>query len=150
MDIKIRLAEEKDIKNIADIEAECFTTPETESSVRSVIENYVYEAFVAEVDNEIVGHTITMSAVGDMDILSVAVRPVFRKMGIGQKLLENLLTNAYENDIYDVFLEVRKSNIAARSLYEKMGFEKIGERKNFYDLPREDAVLMKKTIKEVM
>ncbi len=150
MEVKIRLAEEKDIKTVADIEAECFTTPETESSVRSVIENSVYEAFVAEVDNEIVGHIITMSTVGDMDILSVAVRPVFRKKGIGQKLMENLIAKAYENNIYDVFLEVRKSNIAAISLYEKMGFEKIGERKNFYDLPKEDAVLMKKTVKEVM
>lgn len=150
MEIKIRLAEEKDIKNIADIEAECFTTPESENSVRSVIENPVYEAFVAEIDGEISGHTITMSTVGDMDILSVAVRPVFRKKGIGQKLMENLIAKAYENNIYDVFLEVRKSNIAAISLYEKMGFEKIGERKNFYDLPKEDAVLMKKTVKEVM
>ena len=150
MGIIIRLAEEKDIKAIADIEAECFTTPETENSVRSVIENSVYEAFVAEEDNEIVGHTITMSAVGDMDILSVAVRPSCRRKGIGRKLMDNLIRKACENNINDVFLEVRKSNVAAIYLYEKTGFEKIGERKNFYDLPREDAVLMKKTIKEVM
>ncbi len=146
MKIKIRLAEEKDIKKIADIEAECFTTPESESSVKDVIENPVYEAFVAEYDGEVVGHTITMTSCGDTDILSVAVRPSFRRFGIGKMLMDNIIVTADKKGVTDVFLEVRKSNIPAISLYEKTGFEKIGERKNFYDLPREDAVLMKKSI----
>lgn len=146
MDITIRLAEEKDISLIAAIEKECFTTPESEDSVRDVIENPVYEAFVAEVDGKVVGHTITMTSCGDMDILSVAVNPSFRRFGIGGKLMENIFENAAKNGVTDIFLEVRKSNIPAISLYEKNGFEKIGERKNFYDLPREDAVLMKKSI----
>ena len=146
MEIKIRLAEEKDISLIAEIEKECFTTPESEESVRDVIENPVYEAFVAEADGEVVGHTITMTACGDTDILSVAVRPSFRRFGIGKKLMENILQNAEKNGVSGIFLEVRKSNMPAISLYEKSGFEKIGERKNFYDLPREDAVLMKKSI----
>lgn len=146
MKIKIRLAEEKDIKIIADIESECFTTPESESSVKDVIENPVYEAFVAESDGEVVGHTITMTSCGDTDILSVAVRPSFRRFGIGEMLMNNIIVTADKKGVTDVFLEVRKSNIPAISLYEKTGFEKIGERKNFYDLPREDAVLMKKSI----
>jgi len=150
MEMKIRRAEEIDIKHIADIEAECFTTPETEKSVRDVIENDVYEAFVAEINGDIVGHTITMTTCGDTDILSVAVKPDYRRFGIGNKLMENIFISAIKNDVENIFLEVRKSNIPAISLYEKNGFEKIGERKNFYDLPREDAVLMKKTVKEVI
>ena len=150
MEIKIRLAEEKDIKHITDIETECFTTPETENSVRDVIENDVYEAFVAEINGAIVGHTITMTTCGDTDILSVAVKTDYRRFGIGNKLMENIFISAIKNDVENIFLEVRKSNIPAISLYEKNGFEKIGERKNFYDLPREDAVLMKKTVKEVI
>ena len=146
MKINIRIAEEKDIKKIADIEAECFTTPESESSVKDVIENPVYEAFVAESDGEVVGYTITMTSCGDTDILSVAVRPSFRRFGIGKMLMDNIIVTADKKGVTDVFLEVRKSNIPAISLYEKTGFEKIGERKNFYDLPREDAVLMKKSI----
>lgn len=146
MDITIRLAEENDISLIAAIEKECFTTPESEDSVRNVIENPVYEAFVAEVDGKVVGHTITITSCGDMDILSVAVSPSFRRFGIGGKLMGNIFENAAKNGVTDIFLEVRKSNIPAISLYEKNGFEKIGERKNFYDLPREDAVLMKKSI----
>ncbi len=146
MDIIIRLAEEKDISVIAEIEMECFTTPESEDSVRDVIENPVYEAFVAEVDGEVVGHTITMTSCGDTDIVSVAVRPSCRRFGIGRKLMENIFCNAKKNGVSDIFLEVRMSNIPAISLYEMTGFEKIGVRKNFYDLPREDAVLMKKSI----
>ena len=146
MEIIIRLAEEKDISLIADIERECFTTPETENTVREVIENPVYEAYVSELDGEIVGHTITMSSCGEEDILSVAVRPSCRRLGIGKMLMDNILQKAQTNGITDIFLEVRKSNIAAISLYERSGFEKVGERKNFYDLPREDAVLMKKSL----
>ena len=150
MEITVRFAEKKDVKAIADIEAECFTTPETENTVRDVIENEVYEAFVAENDGVIVGHTITMTTCGDTDILSIAVKPEYRRFGIGDRLMENLFESAEKNNVENIFLEVRRSNIPAISLYEKNGFEKIGERKNFYDLPREDAVLMKKTIKDVM
>ena len=87
-----------------------------------------------------------MTSCGDTDILSVAVRPSFRRFGIGKMLMDNIIVTADKKGVTDVFLEVRKSNISAISLYEKTGFEKIGERKNFYDLPREDAVLMKKSI----
>lgn len=146
METIIRLAEEKDISVIAEIERECFTTPESEDSVRDVIENPVYEAFVAETDGKVVGHTITMTSCGDTDILSVAVRHQYRRFGIGRKLMENIFGSAEKNGVSDIFLEVRMSNIPAISLYEMSGFEKIGVRKNFYDLPREDAVLMKKSI----
>lgn len=146
MDILIRLAEEKDISLIAEIERECFTTPETENTVREVVGSPVYEAYVSELDGEVVGHTITMSICGEEDILSVAVRPSFRRLGIGKMLMDNIIARAVANENTDIFLEVRKSNVAAISLYERCGFEKVGERKNFYDLPREDAVLMKKSL----
>lgn len=147
MEIMIRLAEERDISPIAEIEKECFTNPESENSVREVLEGRpVYEAYVAELDGEVVGHTLTMSTCGDEDILSVAVRPSFRRMGIGKKLMDNIIDDAVKNGIESVFLEVRRSNVAAITLYENAGFFKIGERKNFYDLPREDAILMKKEL----
>ena len=90
MEITIRLAEEKDISSIAAIEKDCFTTPESEASILDVIENPVYEAFVAECEGGVVGHTITMTTCGDMDILSVAVKPSCRRFGIGKKLMDNI------------------------------------------------------------
>ena len=146
METVIRLAKIEDAPLIAAVESKCFTTPESEASVVSVIENFVYEAFVLETDGNIVGHTITMTTCGDTDILSIAVLPSFRRMGLGKMLMENIVKSAEKHGVSDIFLEVRKSNTSAISLYEKFGFEKIGERKNFYDLPREDAFLMRKII----
>lgn len=146
METVIRLAKIEDAPLIAAVESKCFTTPESEASVVSVIENSVYEAFVLETDGNIVGHTITMTTCGDTDILSIAVLPSFRRMGLGKMLMENIVKSAEKHGVSDIFLEVRKSNTSAISLYEKFGFEKIGERKNFYDLPREDAFLMRKII----
>ena len=64
-------------------------------------------------------------------------------MGVGGNLIEFLKAYGKENSFAYIFLEVRKSNAPAIGLYEKCGFEKIGERKNFYDTPKEDAVLYK-------
>ena len=75
----------------------------------------------------------------DLNFVSVAVAAEYRRRGIAGKLLEKAL-EGFEGD---VFLEVRKSNLPAIALYEKLGFKKIAERKNYYDRPCEDAIIMK-------
>ncbi|MCR5075985.1 MAG: ribosomal protein S18-alanine N-acetyltransferase [Ruminococcus sp.] len=85
------------------------------------------------------------TAVGEADITSVAVHPDFRRRGYALALMkrfEELLPAGTE----DIFLEVRESNAGAIALYEKCGFERLSVRKNFYTLPRENAVVMRKTI----
>lgn len=84
-------------------------------------------------------------AIGEGDITSVAVHPDFRRKGLALELIrkfEEHLPNGTE----DIFLEVRETNTAARSLYEKCGFAAVSVRKNFYDSPRENAVVMKKQL----
>jgi ribosomal-protein-alanine N-acetyltransferase len=86
-------------------------------------------------------------AVGEADITSVAVKPDFRRKGLAKGLIEEFI-RLQSPATEDIFLEVRESNGAAVALYEKCGFERISVRKNFYSSPRENAVVMKKTIQK--
>ena len=79
---------------------------------------------------------------GEVYITNVAVFPEFRRNGVGKALVECLVKQMKTEHADFVTLEVRKSNINAISLYEKCGFKKVGERKNFYEKPIEDAILM--------
>lgn len=80
------------------------------------------------------------------DITSVAVDPEHRRKGIGRRLIELFLRELPENT-ESVFLEVRSSNAGAVSLYEKCGFVRLSIRKNFYNDPAEDALVMKKRLR---
>ena len=74
--------------------------------------------------------------------LKKAVNPLSRRKGIGEKIVRDILNRAYEKGVRDVFLEVRETNSVAIALYEKIGFKEEGIRKNFYDKPRENALIM--------
>lgn len=82
-------------------------------------------------------------AIGEGDITNVAVHPDFRRKGLA-KLLIAEFQRLLPEDAEEIFLEVRESNFPAIALYENCGFERIALRKNFYDNPREHAVIMKK------
>ena len=76
------------------------------------------------------------------DITNVAVHPKYRKQGIGNALVNALLREALLLGISEITLEVRVSNLTAIHLYEKNGFVSEGTRKNYYEKPREDALIM--------
>lgn len=104
--------------------------------------------YIAE-NGQIAGLICGYYAVGESDITSVAVHPDFRRRGLAKRLIR-----AFEKQLPDdteaIFLEVRESNTAAVSLYEKCGFKALSIRKNFYESPRENAVVMKKSINHTM
>jgi ribosomal-protein-alanine N-acetyltransferase len=79
-------------------------------------------------------------------ILNVAVLPEYRRKGIGEALVRYVITGF--GDLAFVTLEVRPSNTAAVALYQKLGFERVGERKNYYRNPDENALLLTKFFKE--
>ncbi|MBR6069641.1 MAG: ribosomal protein S18-alanine N-acetyltransferase [Ruminococcus sp.] len=85
------------------------------------------------------------TAVGEADITSVAVHPDFRRRGYARALTERF-EELLPDDTEDIFLEVRESNAGAIALYEKCGFERLSVRKGFYVSPRENAVVMRKSI----
>ena len=79
-------------------------------------------------------------------ITNVAVEPAARRSGIGQALVERLIKEAENLSLESLILEVRVSNSAAIALYSKLGFVSLGIRPGFYEAPREDALMMRKTL----
>ncbi len=143
----IRPMEEKDIKGVAEVEKECFASPWSEKSIAEELENPQAHFFVADVGGEIAGYMGTISVFGECSVTNIAVKENWRNKGIASSILHRAILNcAYLGDDF-ITLEVRKSNASAISLYEKFGFQKMGERKNFYRLPTEDAYIYNKYLK---
>ena len=139
---------ESHIKEIAEIENVCFTTPWSEKSIKEELSNPHARFFVALSDNEVSGYIGAHNILGEVYITNVAVKPRFRRMGIGKKLVDFLINESISENADFVTLEVRKSNEGAKALYENAGFSVVGERKDFYELPKENAILMTKFLKE--
>jgi ribosomal-protein-alanine N-acetyltransferase len=87
------------------------------------------------------GFLVARHVAAEWELENIVVAPRGRRKGLGNRLLEALLIAASETNNSAVFLEVRESNAAARSLYEKVGFEQTGRRNSYYTGPREDAIL---------
>jgi ribosomal-protein-alanine N-acetyltransferase len=135
------------IEEIAKLEKECFSTPWSEDGLKSELDNNFARFFVAFCGGKIAGYIGSHNILGEVYITNVAVFPEFRRNGVGKALVEFLVGEMKAENAEFVTLEVRKSNLNAISLYEKCGFEKVGERKDFYEKPREDAILMTYYIK---
>lgn len=78
----------------------------------------------------------------EIQVLNIAVHKNFRRKGVGKFLLSNVLRFGWEQRARLAVLEVRRSNLAARRLYESLGFHQVGERPNYYGVLKEPAVLM--------
>lgn len=132
------------LDGVLKIENSCFVHPWSRQSLESELNNE-NSVFIAAVDDGTVIGYIGMSVVIDEGyIFNVAVNENHRQKGVGSALIEALVTYGKKNNLYFITLEVRESNISARSLYSKFGFVKVGERKNYYSSPAENAVLMTK------
>lgn len=140
--MKIDKMTEKQLDETAELEAQCFSHPWSRKSLEDELNNETSLFFTATEEEKVIGY-IGMSVVVDEGyIFNVAVNKNFRKKGVGSALVETLVTYAKKNNLCFLTLEVRESNADARSLYEKFGFIRVGERKNYYSEPTENAVLM--------
>ncbi len=97
-------------------------------------------------DASISGFLVAQHLAPEWELENIVVAPTARRQGLGKRLLDALLAAARRTNSTTVFLEVRESNAAARSLYEKAGFEQTGRRKSYYTNPPEDAVLYRLTL----
>ena len=145
MTMEIRRATESDINFIATLESECFSLPQSHADLAAMVNDSTKTLLVALLDGEYAGYIGAYTVCRESDIMTVAAIPRFRKMGVGRALV-NALFDELRGKSDALFLEVRKSNGAAISLYTSLGFENIGVRKNYYKLPTEDALLYKKDL----
>jgi len=95
---------------------------------------------------EFVGFLVARHIPPDWELENIVVAANSHRSGVGQRLLTVLLETAKQCNSEAVFLEVRESNVAARSLYEKVGFRQTGSRKSYYQQPLEDAILYRRNL----
>jgi ribosomal-protein-alanine N-acetyltransferase len=140
--LMVRKMKKEDLDRVSQIEKECFSTPWSRDAFEDMIDNPLALYMVAEDNGYVVANCGVISAAGEGDICNVAVDPAYRKRGIGEKLLSEIMNVASKELLVEAFtLEVRASNKAAISLYEKLGFVNEGIRPGFYTSPKEDAVI---------
>ncbi len=92
------------------------------------------------------GFLVANQVAPEWELENIVIAPTARRKGLGKRLLDALLADAGKTNSSSVFLEVRESNMAARNLYEKAGFEQSGRRKSYYTNPLEDAILYRRTL----
>ena len=147
MSVKIIKMEASHVSDVALIEKECFSTPWTEKGLSDELTNPNAFFFVAIADDKAAGYIGSHNILGEVYITNVAVRGTYRRQGIARALVEYLCEFFQKEKAEFITLEVRESNESAKSLYEKTGFSVVGKRKNFYESPREDALLMTKFLR---
>ena len=142
--IKIVLMDGSHIEQIAALETRCFSDPWSARSIASELENRLSLWLVALDGDTVAGYIGSQTVLGQADMMNVAVAPEYRRQGIAQSLVMELERRLREKDTYQLTLEVRVSNAPAIALYEKLGFQQVGKRPNYYSHPKEDAYILRK------
>lgn len=140
----VRKAVAADIPAVAALERSEFPDGADEGMLARLLDAEGGVILAAEEGGGLLGYIWARFVLDEGDIGNIAVAPGFRRRGAGAALLKALLEEAERRQAAVVQLEVRESNLAARRLYEKNGFETVGKRKNYYEKPAEDAILMSK------
>lgn len=146
-EIIVKKAEYSDVPQIAEIERVSIPQPWSEAAFAAALEGEKAITLAAFCGDILCGFITGVYLLDTADIYSVAVASEYRKKGAGKLLLEEFFA-ALPDEVNSVCLEVRESNMPAINLYEKTGFERVGLRKNFYQDPRENAILMTKNLKD--
>lgn len=131
------------IDQMEQIEIECFSVPWSREALEEELENpYAHYVVCTDGAGNVLGYIGSRIVLDSADITNVAVRPVYRRRGIARQLVGRMLEQMAEKGVTGVLLEVRESNLPAQNCYAQAGFTVVGRRKNYYELPKEDALLM--------
>ena len=141
-EVVVRQMEERDLSEVCAIENITFSLPWSRESFLSSMRNDDHICLAAFCSGAVAGYGVMLCSFDEGEIALFAVREDLRRLGIGSKLLEALMEKGREKGTERLTLEVRKSNESAIRLYEKYGFKSVGVRKDFYEKPREDALIM--------
>ena len=132
-----------DIDAIMQIEPQIYPYPWTRGNFVDSL-NSGYSAWVLLDKAQIFGYALTMMVLDEAHLLNLSIAKDYQKQGLGRYLLEKMVDIAKSNQMANMFLEVRVSNISAIALYENMGFNEMAIRRGYYPAAngREDAILM--------
>ena len=148
MSVKIVPMTADHLEELEKLERICFSRPWSRKMLAEELENQCAAFLVAEdsVSGRVLGYAGLMVVADEGYITNVAVFPEYRRQGIAAQILQVFVQFAAANHLAFLTLEVRPSNAAAIALYQGFGFEEVGRRKNYYDLPKEDALILTKYI----
>lgn len=149
----LRALVQSDLPQILEIERAVNLAPWTEETFQACLQAG-YLGWAIEADgHQIVGFVLVAMSSYECHVLNVCVLPSHQHQGLGHQLMSQALGHAKAQGVGIAYLEVRRSNLPAISLYEKMNFRKIGERKNYYPTDngssREDALIFAKALQEI-
>ncbi|MCK4364182.1 MAG: ribosomal protein S18-alanine N-acetyltransferase [Candidatus Aminicenantes bacterium] len=140
---------EGDLPYILEIENVSFPNPWHEITFRGEIYNQPISypfVIIFKPQKKIIGYLVFWQIKERMQINNIAIHPDYRRMGIAEAVLHQVLSEVRMGEIKFVTLEVRPSNIAARTLYNKLGFDVLGIKENYYHDPPEPALVMGKKL----
>ena len=140
--LEIRKMQQQDLPEVARIEKEIFSKPWSQQGFADSMEQEGTCYLVACVKGKVAGYCGFLQVLDEADITNVAVDAAYRRCKAGETMLLELMEHGRKRGVRAFTLEVRESNRAAQALYRKLGFESVGIRKNFYDAPKENAVIM--------
>ena len=144
MEIKVVPMTADHLEELEKLERICFSRPWSRKMLAEELENECAAFLVAEdaATGQVVGYAGLLVVADEGYITNVAVFPAYRRRGIATQLIQVFINFAKGNRLAFLTLEVRPGNAAAIALYQGFGFKEAGRRKNYYDLPKEDALLM--------
>ena len=148
MKVRIVNASPRHLPELETLEKRCFSLPWTEEMLMGQLPDDSHEFLAAESETGgLLGYVGMMTVLDEGYISNVAVAPEQRRQGIADALITELLERAALRALSFVTLEVREHNEPAIALYAKHGFAPVGQRKNYYEAPVENAILMTKFLK---
>ncbi|MBQ6832436.1 MAG: ribosomal protein S18-alanine N-acetyltransferase [Oscillospiraceae bacterium] len=135
---------EAHIAQIEELERCCFSDPWSRAMLEPELSNPLSLWLVAVCDGQVVGYVGSQSVLDGADMMNIAVHPQYRKQGIAQRLIKELISLLQDRGVKCLALEVRASNKPAICLYQKLGFVQVGCRPGYYRNPKEDAFILRK------
>lgn len=145
-EVIIRRMRHDDLSQVAAIAAHSYAEPWPQESFRVELASEVSQPIVAERAGEIIGFIVAWMITDEVEIANLTVKETFRQRGLGRMLLTHVLALAQAKQCATAYLEVRRSNGAARRLYESMGFNTHSLRSRYYGRTGEDAIVMQKKL----
>lgn len=139
---ELRPARASDVSSLVRIEAAAFSDPWPASGFHSLLDARTSRMTVAERDGQVLGYSVVIVVQDEAELANIAVAEHARGEGIGRQLLSAVLEAARAEGVQSMYLEVRESNVAARSLYASLGFVSSGRRRGYYQEPDEDALVL--------